>query len=280
VGQTDFFRGMLEDLGADPETARGLRSALGRKDVSALERRVTALGAPAGVTEALLALPTLYGRGDVLERAERLVKNARSEAALANLAEVYRLLRLYGLADSVLLDLGEVRGFDYYSGVHFEAYVSGLGAPLVGGGRYDQMLARFGYDCPATGFAFEVGRALLALESQGAQPALAGPDFYIIDFTADKTQALALARRYRDLGAAVARDIISRGLADSLAYARQQRARWVLVIGEPGRGPEDVRIIDLRGEGSGSAAERTLSARELLADPARHFPGLKESGHA
>ena len=278
VGQTDFFRGMLEDLGADPETARGLRSALGRKDVSALERRVTALGAPAGVTEALLALPTLYGRGDVLERAERLVKNARSEAALANLAEVYRLLRLYGLADSVLLDLGEVRGFDYYSGVHFEAYVSGLGAPLVGGGRYDQMLARFGYDCPATGFAFEVGRALLALESQGAQPALAGPDFYIIDFTADKTQALALARRYRDLGAAVARDIISRGLADSLAYARQQRARWVLVIGEPGRSPEDVRVIDLRGDGEGG--ERALSARDLLAEPARHFPGLKESGHA
>ena len=77
----------------------------------------------------------------------------RSEAALRNLAEVYRLLRAYGLADSVLLDLGEVRGFDYYSGVHFEAYVSGLGASLVGGGRYDQMLRRFGYDCPATGFA-------------------------------------------------------------------------------------------------------------------------------
>ena len=279
VGQTDFFRGMIEDVGADPDTARGLRSALGRKDVSALERRVTALGAPAGVTEALLALPTLYGRGDVLERAERLVKNARSEAALANLAEVYRLLRLYGLADSVLLDLGEVRGFDYYSGVHFEAYVSGLGAPLVGGGRYDQMLARFGYDCPATGFAFEVGRALLALESQGARPALAGPDFYIIDFTADKTQALALARRYRDLGAAVARDIISRGLADSLAYARQQRARWVLVIGEPGRAADEVRVLDLRADGPGNG-ERVLAARELLADPVRHFPGLREGSHA
>ena len=76
----------------------------------------------------------------MLERAEALVKNARSEAALVNLAEVYRLLRAYGLADAVLLDLGEVRGFDYYSGVHFEAYVSGLGAALVGGGRYDQML--------------------------------------------------------------------------------------------------------------------------------------------
>jgi ATP phosphoribosyltransferase regulatory subunit len=275
VGQTGFFGGILEDLGADPETARGLRSALARKDVSALERRVADLGAPAAASELLLALPALYGRGDVLDRAEALVKNARSEAALANLAEVYRLLRVYGLADSVLLDLGEVRGFDYYSGVHFEAYVSGLGAPLVGGGRYDQMLSHFGYDCPATGFAFEVGRALLALESQGAGPALAGPDFFIIDFTPDKTRALALARRYRDLGAAVARDIIIRGLEESLAYARQQRARSLLAIGGPERQPDEVRVLDLQGGG-----ERIIAVAELLADPARHFPGLRSSGDA
>src|SRR5262245_38509128 len=180
VGQTDFFRGILEDLGVDAAAAGELRSALGRKDQGALERAVAELRAPTAVSELLLALPTLYGRGDVLERAERLAKNARAEAALANLAEVYRLLQAYGLADAVLLDLGEVRGFDYYSGIHFEAYVSGLGAPLVGGGRYDHMLDRFGYECPATGFAFDVGRALLAMESQGVVAPAPGPDFFII----------------------------------------------------------------------------------------------------
>ncbi|HET8578637.1 MAG TPA: ATP phosphoribosyltransferase regulatory subunit [Methylomirabilota bacterium] len=266
VGQADFFRGILEDLAVDEATARALRLALGHKDVSALERLVAELRAPAAVTELLLALPTLYGRGDVLDRAERLVKNPRSEAALANLAEVYRLLRVYGLADTVLLDLGEVRGFDYYSGVHFEAYVSGLGAPLAGGGRYDQMLARFDYDCPATGFAFEVGRALLAMESQGGAEVPPGADFFVIDFTPDKTRALALSRRFRDLGASVARDILSRPLAESLAYARQQRVRWALVIGAPGARPDDVSVRDLV-EGT----ERTIAAADLLADPARHF---------
>ena len=246
VGQADFFRGIVEDLDVDEETARELRSALGKKDQSALERLVALLRAPAAVTELLLALPALYGRGDVLDRAERLVKNARAEAALANLAEVYRLLRAYGLADSVLLDLGEVRGFDYYSGVHFEAYVSGLGAPLAGGGRYDQMLGRFGYDCPATGFAFEVGRALLAMGSQGTAVSLPGPDFFIIDFTAEKTRALALARRLRDLGWSVARDIKSRPLAESLAYARGQRAGWALIIGGDGADPDRIGVVDLR----------------------------------
>jgi ATP phosphoribosyltransferase regulatory subunit len=271
VGQTEFFRGILEDVAADPATGRELRSALGHKDLSALERLVEEMAAPAAVTELLLALPTLYGRGDVLDRAERLVKNPRSEAALANLAEVYRLLRAYGLADSVLLDLGEVRGFDYYSGVHFEAYVSGLGAPLVGGGRYDQMLARFGYDCPATGFAFETGRALLAMASQGAEPRLPGPDVFVIDFTADKTRALALSRRLRDAGAAVARDIISRPLEESLAYARGQHAAWVLIIGTEGTDPDRVRILDLRVE---TGVERMVTCGELLADPRPHFPGL------
>ena len=267
VGQADFFRGIVEDLGADDETTRALRSALGRKDVSALERQVAALGAPAAVGELLLALPGLYGRGEVIERAAGLVKSPRSEAALRNLAEVYRLLGLYGLADTVLLDLGEVRGFDYYSGLHFDAYVKGLGAGLAGGGRYDHMLGRFGYDCPATGFAFEVGRLLLAMESQGLTAPPAGPDFFVIDFTPDKTRALALARRYRDLGAAVARDIIARGLADSLAHARQQRARWVLVIGEGGGSdPDQVRVLDLA-----SGGERTHAVSALLAEPQRYF---------
>jgi ATP phosphoribosyltransferase regulatory subunit len=278
VGQAEFFRGILEDLAVDATIAGELRSALGRKDQSSLERLVAELRAPSAATELLLALPSLYGRGDVLDRAERLVKSARSEAALANLAEVYRLLRAYGLADSALLDLGEVRGFDYYSGVHFEAYVSGLGASLVGGGRYDQMLGRFGYDCPATGFAFETGRALLAMESQGAAVALPGPDFFIIDFTAEKTRALALSRRFRGLGWAVARDIISRPLEESLAYARQQRAHWALIIGAPGPAGGDeerVRVLDLLTEG-----EHSFTVRDLLADPAQYFSGLTERGDA
>src|SRR5215472_7097606 len=270
LGHPDFVRGLLEDASGDPARRVALRDALARKDASTLERLVRELAPAPHVAEALLALPTLFGREIVLERAERYAQNVRSARAVANLAEVYRLLRIYGLADSVLLDLGEVRGFDYYSGVHFEAYVSGLGASLAGGGRYDQMLQRFGYDCPATGFAFEVGRALLAMTSQDKAALPAGPDFFVIDFTAEKTRALSLSRRLRDQGWAVARDIISRPLEESLAYARGLRARWSLVIGGPGaEGDADrVRVLDLETGG-----ERVVEVMALLADPARYFPG-------
>lgn len=267
VGQADFFRGVLEELKITLEQGRQLQDALSRKDASTLEHLVRELAPPASTAELLLALPDLFGREDVLERGARLVKNHRSERALANLAEVHRLLRAYGLADAVILDLGEVRGFDYYSGVHFEGYVSGLGAPLCGGGRYDQMLARFGYDCPATGFAFEVGRALLAMEAQGVAVPVTGPDFFIIDFTAEKTTALALSRRLRDLGTAVARDIITRGLAESLAYARGQRARWALVIGGPTTKVGEVLVVDLSTGG-----EQVIRAADLVEAPAKWFP--------
>ncbi|MEK7713894.1 MAG: ATP phosphoribosyltransferase regulatory subunit, partial [candidate division NC10 bacterium] len=199
-------------------------------------------------------------------------RSKRSARALANLSEVYRLLTIYGLAEAVLLDLGEVRGFDYYSGTYFEACVSGFGASVAAGGRYDHMLARFGYDCPAVGFAFDVGRLLSVMEAQGVAVALPGPDFFIIDFTPDKTAALSLARRLRDLGASVARDIVSRPLEESVAYARAQRVRRVLVAGSPRTGADQLLVLDL-ADGS----ERTLPVAEVLADPRRHFGGL---GHA
>jgi ATP phosphoribosyltransferase regulatory subunit len=166
----------------------------------------------------------------------------------------------------VLLDLGEVRGFDYYSGLYFETYVSGFGASIARGGRYDHMLGRFGYDCPAVGFAFDVGRALSVMAAQGVEVALPGPDFFIIDFTREKTAALSLARRLRDRGASVSRDIVSRALPESLAYARAHRARLALVVGGDRAPAGTLLAMDLAAN-----TERTLPVAEVLEAPERYF---------
>ena len=266
VGHPDFFRGLMEETGATDEQAREVRAALGRKDLAELEKRVEELDAPAPVAEALLELPSLFGRAEVLERAAGLARTPRAARALANLTEVYRLLGIYGLADAVLLDLGEVRGFDYYSGMYFETYVSDFGASVAAGGRYDQMLGRFGYECPAVGFAFDVARALSVMEAQGVAVPLPGPDVFIVDSTRDKTAALSLARRLRDRGASVARDIVSRALPESLAYARSQRAARALVIGSARTREGEALIIDLARE-----SERVVRIAELLERPEQVF---------
>jgi ATP phosphoribosyltransferase regulatory subunit len=269
VGHPDFFRGLMEETAATEEQARGIREALGRKDLAELEKRVGELGAPAQVAEALVALPALFGRSEVLERAAAFARSPRAERALANLAEVYRLLGIYGLADSVLLDLGEVRGFDYYSGMYFETYVADFGASVAAGGRYDQMLGRFGYQCPAVGFAFDVARALSVMEAQGVKVPLPGPDFFIVDSTRDKTAALSLARRLRDLGASVARDIVTRALPESLAYARSQHAARVLVIGSARTREGEALVLELA-----AGTERTVVIRDVLERPERVFEDL------
>lgn len=275
VGHPDFFRGIVEEIKAEGDWEREVRTALARKDVSTLERLVGELAPPAHVGDALLTLPTLFGHAEVLERAAGLVRNGRSERALANLSEVHRLLTIYGLADAVLLDLGEVRGFDYYSGMYFEAYVADFGASVAAGGRYDQMLGRFGYECPAVGFAFDIARALSVMEAQGVAVALAGPEFFIIDFTREKTAALSLARRLRDLGASVARDIVSRGLEESLAYARAQRVARVLVVGSERTRSGQMLVLDLR-----TGTEQTLDVRAALESPERLRADIGRTEHA
>ena len=122
-------------------------------------------GAGQGIGRAILE--RFVAEGAKVVAVELSPESARR--AVAGLAEVHRLLTAYGLGEAVLLDLAEVRGFDYYSGVNFEGYVEGFGAELVGGGRYDQMLARFGTPCPATGFAFDVNRLLRALAARDAR---------------------------------------------------------------------------------------------------------------
>jgi ATP phosphoribosyltransferase regulatory subunit len=88
-----------------------------------------------------------------------------------------------GVAERVIFDLGLVRNIGYYTGAVFDVYDPALGAPIGGGGRYDELLGRFGRRLPAVGFALGVDRLHIALagEERGtgallAQPASRTPD--------------------------------------------------------------------------------------------------------
>jgi ATP phosphoribosyltransferase regulatory subunit len=114
------------------------------------------------------ALPRLYGEpGAVLREARGLCKGTLG-AALGELEEALAELAALGPHARVTLDLGEVRGFDYYTGVRFAGFASGHGNALVAGGRYDDLCARYGRAARATGFAIDVEAVAGALEVRGA----------------------------------------------------------------------------------------------------------------
>lgn len=164
LGDIRFVRPLLEGL--QPDEAEALRTAIDRKDRAALAAGARKYGAPAAVARAMVELPELIGRGEVLLRARSLASGAEAEAAIERLRAIDALLAEDERAH-VVYDLGEIRGLGYYTGIQFEVFVGGAGRAVAFGGRYDDLLALYGMDRPAVGFAMETD-ALAELLGEGS----------------------------------------------------------------------------------------------------------------
>ncbi|MGQ0548620.1 MAG: ATP phosphoribosyltransferase regulatory subunit [Armatimonadota bacterium] len=162
VGHAGFVRGMLATL--PDETAEIVRDRLYRRAFADLDGVMA--GGP--VRDALRQIPTLRGE-HALERAGALAVTSESREALQTLRDVLDGVKVHMPAVRVEVDLGLIRDFEYYSGTVFEAHAGRAGLPLLGGGRYDGLLARFGRAAPATGFAIGLERVLEAGEGH-AEP--------------------------------------------------------------------------------------------------------------
>jgi ATP phosphoribosyltransferase regulatory subunit len=210
-----------------------------------LELTLKPLPAEARLKEGIQHLTALYGGEAILEKAKGWAVTEQSRFALENLTQVYAVLKTYGLADHIIIDLGETYAFDYHTGVVFQVFTESLGYPIASGGRYDNLIGQFGYPCPATGFAFELEKVLAALETEGILPRDQGPHFLIIDFNPDKRQALRIAQTLRSKGYAVARDIIRRDLEGSLHYAQVSAIPRVIILGLEGIPGDRLTLRDL-----------------------------------
>jgi ATP phosphoribosyltransferase regulatory subunit len=258
IGQVEFFRGVMADLPLSDALSRQVREAIAHKDSSGLQALLE--GAPLNdqSRREILALPRLFGGREVLEKAERTVVNVRSRRALENLAKVLDVLAVYGVEEHVTLDLGELRGLDYHTGLTFQGFLPGLGRAVCFGGRYDNLTARYGFPAPATGFAFNLLNLLFALDRQLDAVATPSTDVLIFQTGPDKETAQRAARALRARGYSAARDIIERGLEESLDYARRMNFHFVMVIG---KGDEDVLLIRL-ADGS----ERRLPYQTVIGE--------------
>ncbi len=165
LGNVGFLRPLLEGL--PPAAAERLRSTIDRRDGATLLTAARELNAPAPVARALVELPELIGRGEVLERAGEIAFGADARRAVERLRVIDELLSPRE-REQVVYDLGEIRGLGYYTGIQFEVFVAGAGRAVGFGGRYDQLLALYGADRPAVGFALEMDvlAELLAAEEE------------------------------------------------------------------------------------------------------------------
>jgi ATP phosphoribosyltransferase regulatory subunit len=155
IGHVAVFRAIAH-AAADlaPELEAQLFEALQKKDVPALKQLTKRLNPK--TREALLLLPELYGGVEVLDSAEKkLPKLAELTRALGTLRKLAKACSL-----PVSLDLAELRGYHYHTGVVFDAYCDGAAGaasqPIARGGRYDEVGKAFGRARPATGFSIDL----------------------------------------------------------------------------------------------------------------------------
>lgn len=166
--------GVLRAIIANDSNARARESELfvllESKDVPGL--RALTSGFDAVTRTALLALPGLYGDISVIERARKEL--ASVPGVKAALDELEFLAKLAGKA-SITVDLGDLRGYHYHSGVMFAAYVSGLPNAVARGGRYDHVGEAFGRARPATGFSLDLRELARLMPGAQRKPAIRAP---------------------------------------------------------------------------------------------------------
>lgn len=181
-----------------------IRRLIEKKDLVELERILKNMPIEEKLKETIIRLPVLHGGLEVLDQLPYLQQQPQAAEAVEELIRVYHALQAYGVQDHIIIDMGVIRNFDYYTGLVFEGYSPDLGYGLLGGGRYDNLLDQFGFSCPATGFAIGMDRLALVLKHSFSEPVcylIGGNDF---------ASMVAQAEELRRQGYRVELDVLGR----------------------------------------------------------------------
>ncbi len=165
IGQVAFFNGLCAQIGLDADEIEKLRERIDSKDSVGIKTLVDKYDTDSNIKELIISLPYLFGTSEIFEKANISGLNKTSKDALLNLKTIYELLVRYGFEKYVSIDLGMLQSIDYYTGSIFKCYTHGVSFPIVAGGRYDNLVGKFGRDAGAVGAAFGINRIMSALRS-------------------------------------------------------------------------------------------------------------------
>jgi len=160
LGDASLFPALMASLDVRDNARASLLEALVLRDFVGLERALAESGLPDDAAKLLLDVPQRRGGPEVLADTP-----PQADEAVTGLRRVHELLEP-SVAERVIFDLGLVRNIGYYTGAVFDVYDPELGAPIGGGGRYDDLLGRFGRSLPAVGFALGIDRLHIALAGE------------------------------------------------------------------------------------------------------------------
>ncbi len=224
IGDSGFFTLLSAKLGATEQELDDLREYVMSKNYPALDELLSRFG-DSVYAKAVGGMTRLFGGNEVFAKAEKLLPE-EALPILRRLESVYENLAALGIGDKVTVDLGFAgKSNDYYTGIVFKGYIAGYGMPVLTGGRYDKLIADFGADTPATGFAVNENAVADALLRRSGGMLLAAPDVMIHSDDASVTAATEHCRR-----------LISEGLtAEYTGLADEDASRKLAKVRRCGR---------------------------------------------
>ncbi len=165
-----IVRHLCAGVMVDAAVLQRVHAALAAKDATELAQLTKNFPAPA--REGLLAILQLYGDEKVLKEAEKALK---ATPAVRQVLQNLQYLAEQFTGVNFTFDLADLRGYAYYSGTRFAAYVPQASDALVRGGRYDEVGAVFGRNRPAAGFSLDIKQLVAVVPARPLKAAIRAP---------------------------------------------------------------------------------------------------------
>lgn len=217
VGHASFFAGLVQSAGLNEEEIHELRELLNNKNFFGVEEFLETLDLNENLKKLFELLGSFETKEEEIAKAKELAASYPVIlSAITDLETLSEYLKLYGIEKYISFELGIISNYQYYTGIIFYGYTFGTGEPIVKGGRYDSLLASFGKDAPAIGFAIVVDQLLAAIQRQ--KITLTAPDYNVLLVFEEKriAEAVKKAEELRGQGFHVA--MIPMNTAHDKAY--------------------------------------------------------------
>jgi ATP phosphoribosyltransferase regulatory subunit len=229
IGDIGFFRELVNMLDTDKDTKENIRSLIEVKNYPALNDLLDSIGNNE-VTHALKQLPRLFGGKEVFEKASCLIKDDKISSILSYLKQIFDELSALGYKENITVDFGIVNKMDYYTGIVMKGYLEGYGTAVLSGGRYNNLIAEFGYDVPATGFAVNVDavskilKQISKVKNKPADAIVFGEDGFEI-------KALVYLKKLTDSGMKAENSVFDT-VEDTIEYAANKGIKKLIIVSD------------------------------------------------
>jgi histidyl-tRNA synthetase len=259
IGHIGILKSMVHSEIKDPKVASDVLRMIDKEDFDAMGDMFDAKTLPRQLFDKITSLAEVEGEMELLN-------NLEPSEATEYLKEIFSVLKLYGIEDCQV-DLGIVRGLDYYTGMVFEIDAPRLGAEkqILGGGSYTLSELFGGESVFSTGFAIGIDRVLLALEAERPIELALPLDAYVIPAKDDmRKYAFGIVSRLRLQGLKADVDLMRRTMSKNLKYASAVGSRYAVIVGKDEMAKRSVMLRDMK-----TGEQRVVLADEVGSEIAK-----------